>query len=157
VDSIKVENPSTRTGILNREILPHAIAVFQFFLLIIDTTSILGLPSIATGRKIGEAHKIITPFQLWIFGFSLLLVSLFYLIRRKSVVEKSLFLCSFLTGLISSLNLALFLVDDFLIEIQITAMLTVAFYVTVFVISGGKLSILFLLSVWRQFRKSVLS
>lgn len=135
------------------EILPHALTIFQFLMLVIDTTSILGLPSIATGRKIGEAQKVITPFQLWISGFSFLLVFLFYLVRRRSVVEKSLFLFSFLAALISAINLALFLVDGFLIEIQITAMWAVAFYVTVFAVSGGKLSVLLVLSAWRKFRK----
>ncbi len=132
---------------LNTEIIPHTFAVLQTLLLILDVTTSLNIPSIVTGRKV------ITPFQIWIFTFSLLLILLFYIIRQKSVVEKSLFLFSVLAGLFSSLNLIMFMIDDFLVGMQITTILAIAFYLTVFAISASKILILFLLSVWRQIRK----
>lgn len=145
---LSLGRPLTNQQGLKVEVLPHVLAILQTFLLVLDVTSFLNIPFIVTGHG-----KVITPFQLWIFSFSLLMVFLFYLVRKNSVVEKSLFWFSVLAGLFSSLNLTLFLVDDLLIGMQITAILTIAFYLTVFVISAGKILILLSLSFRRRLRR----
>lgn len=133
---------------------PHFFVVFQWALLLAGILSFLNFTIIAPGSKADGSLKIVMLSHLWVVLFSILLTLLFYTNRHRGIAEKSIFGISILTAFSSAFNLGLYFVDNFLLLMQITEVVTWTLYLVIFGISVYRILVTLLSPLLGRFLKS---
>ena len=131
--------------IVGNKMSPHFLGVFQWASLVLSLAFNLNISVAVTGAMADGGLKVIMLFHIWMFFFSAVLGLIFHRIRKEGVAERSIVGLSVMTVLFSIVNISLHFVNDFVVLMKITEVVTWSLYNIVFSASVYKILTVFLL------------
>lgn len=144
----------TINAVFGSWMFPHFFVVFQWALLLAGILSFLNFAIITPGSRADGSLKIVMLSHLWVVLFSIILSLLFYKNRHRGIAEKAIFGVSTFVALFSAFNLGLYFVDDFLLLMRISEIVTWILYLVIFGISIYKIMVALFNPLLRKFSKS---
>jgi len=149
---ISVYSMQLRKAVENK-MFPHFLVIFQWTLLVISLAFNLNTSVAVTGAIANGGLKVIMLFHVWMFLFAAVLCMIFYRIRKEGIVERSIIGISMITILFSIVNISLHFVNDFVLLMKATEVVTWCLYNTMFSVSVYKISTVSLLPVLMRPKK----
>jgi hypothetical protein len=130
---------------VGNKISPHILGVFQWVSLVLSLAFNLNVSVAVTGAMAGGGLKVIMHFHVWMLLFSAVLGLIFYRIRKEGTAERSIVRLSTMTVLFSIVNIALHFVNDLVLLMKITELVTWSLYNIMFSASVYKILTVLLL------------
>ena len=149
---ISVYSMQLRKAVENK-MFPHFLVIFQWTLLVISLAFNLNTSVAVTGAIANGGLKVIMLFHVWMLLFAAVLCLIFYRIRKEGIAERSIIGISMITILFSIVNISLHFVNDFVLLMKATEVVTWCLYNTMFSVSIYKISTVFLLPVLIRYKK----
>ena len=138
---------------VKNKMLPHFLTMFQWTSLVISLAFNLNFSVAVTGAVADGGLKVIMLFHLLMLFFPAVLCLIFYRIRKEGIAERCIVGLSMITVLFSIVNISLHFVNDFVLLIKATEVISWSLYNSMFSLSMYKISMVFLLPVLRRLMK----
>jgi len=141
---ISVYSMQLRKAVENK-MFPHFLATFQWASLVVSLAFNLNISVAVTGAIANGGLKVIMLFHIWMLLFAAVLCLIFYRIRKEGIAERSIISISIITVLFSTVNTSLHFVNDFVLLMKATEVVTWCLYNSMFSVSIYKILTVFLL------------
>ncbi len=141
---VSVYSMKLRKAVENK-MFPHFLATFQWASLVVSLAFNLNISVAVTGAIANGGLKVIMLFHIWMLLFAAVLCLIFYRIRKEGIAERSIISISMITILFSTVNISLHFVNDFVLLMKATEVVTWCLYNSMFSASIYKISTVFLL------------
>jgi hypothetical protein len=151
-NKISVYNIQLRKAVENK-MFPHFLATFQWTSLVISLAFNLNTSVAVTGAIANGGLKVIMLFHIWMLLFAVVLCLIFYRIRKEGIAERSIIGISMITILFSTVNISLHFVNDFVLLMKVTEVVTWCLYNSMFSVSIYKISTVLLLTILMRHKK----
>jgi hypothetical protein len=139
--------------VVERKIVPHLLATFQWALLITGLAFNANFAVVVTGSMANGGMKVIMLFNLLMFFLPVALCLMFFTVRKEGIVERCIISLSVMTILFSIANISLHFINDFVLLMKATEVIAWGLYNGTFSVSVYRISVVFLLPVLKKIRK----
>jgi hypothetical protein len=138
---------------LENKMLPHIVMFFQWSSLVLLIGFNLNFAVFVTGAVTQGSFKVIMVYNILVPFFSILLLPIFYRIRKKGTVEKFIASLSVVASVIGFSSICLNFVDDFVILMKSTELAAWSLYNIMLSLSMYKVLATLLMSIERWFER----